>query len=94
MTMLLTFTSILERDKDATRWYAHVPKDIREALKHHQKRGGTIPVTATIGHTTWEASLMPWADGSAQTVIKQSVRDRENLHLGDQLTVQLKERGV
>jgi hypothetical protein len=82
----IAFTSILERDKDGTWWYAHVPMHVRDALKHLEKRG-TIPVTATIGHTTWQASLLPWADGSAQITIKKAVRDKEALMLGQELQV-------
>jgi Domain of unknown function (DUF1905) len=82
----IAFTSTLERDKDGTWWYIHVPKHIRDQLKHLEKRGA-IPVSATIGRTTWQASLLPWADGSAQITIKKTVRDKEALTLGQELQV-------
>jgi Domain of unknown function (DUF1905) len=80
------FAGVLERDKDGMWWYVHVPKHIRDTLKHLEKRG-TIPVTATIGHTTWNASLLPWADGSAQITITRTVRDGEALMLGQELEI-------
>jgi Domain of unknown function (DUF1905) len=80
------FTGVLERDNDGTWWYIHVPQHIRDAFKHVEKRG-TIPVTATIGHTTWNVSLLPWADGSAQLTINKTVRSKEALTLGQELQV-------
>ena len=87
----LSFVSDLERDKDGTWWYVHVPKDIRDELKHLEKRG-MIPVIATIGQTSWEASLMPWADGSAQLVVKKTIRIKEHLDLGQEIHVDIKTR--
>lgn len=82
----IAFTGTLERDQDGTWWFIHVPKHVRDQLKHLEKRG-TIHVSATIGCTTWQASLLPWADGSAQITIKKSVRDNEALTLGQELQI-------
>jgi hypothetical protein len=82
----IAFTSLLERDKDGTWWYVRVPKHIRDQLKHIEKRG-IIPVNATIGRTTWRASLLPWADGGAQITVNKTVRDKEALTLGQELEV-------
>ena len=82
----IAFTGTLERDTDGTWWYIHVPKHIRDQLKHLEKRGA-IPVTATIGRTTWPASLLPWADGSAQITVNKTVRDNEALTLGQEVEV-------
>jgi len=89
----LFFTATLEQDKDGTWWYAHVPKEVRQALKHLEVHG-TIPVEATIGHTSWAASLLPWADGSAQIVIKKLIRDKEHLEPGDTLAITVRQRGT
>jgi hypothetical protein len=87
----ITFTGTLERDKDGTWWYIHVPKHIRDQLKHHEKRG-TIAVSATIGSTTWPASLLPWADGSAQITVNKTIRNKEALTLGQELQVLIEPR--
>jgi hypothetical protein len=87
----IAFSGVLERDKDGTWWYVHVPKQIRHQLKHLETRG-MIPVSATIGHTTWQASLLPWADGSAQITINKTVRTKEALTLGQELQVRVQPR--
>ena len=83
-----SFSAKLEMDTDGTWWYVHVPKDIRQKLKHLEKRG-MVPVTATIGKTSWDGSLMPWADGSAQLVVKKDIRTKEKLEQGQMLHVYL-----
>ena len=88
---LLTVRSKLERDKDGTWWYLHIPERVRRQLKQAERRG-TIPVEATIGSTSWPASLMPWADGSAQLVVKKVVREKERLELGAEVVVHLRLR--
>jgi len=87
----LSFTGALEKDKDGTWWYVHVPKKIRQSLKHLEK-WGMIPVIATIGKTNWEASLMPWADGSAQLVVNKNIRAKENLDQGEKVQVYIQPR--
>ena len=74
----ITFNSTLECDKDGTWWYAHVPSDVRKSLRGFEKRG-SVRVKATIGLSTWEGSLLPWADGSAQISINKEVRSKEGL---------------
>lgn len=78
-------------DKDGTWWYVHVPKEIRQTLKQFEKRG-IIAVSATIGKTTWEGSLLPWADGSAQLSVKKDVRSKEKLELDQKLQVSINAR--
>ena len=88
---MLTFAARLERDPDGTWWYVHVPREVRLALKQHERRG-TVPVIATIGGSSWDASLMPWADGSAQLVVKRAIRERERLAEGSELSVSVRAR--
>lgn len=49
---------------------------------------GAIPVRARIGDTEWETSLLP-KDGRYLLPVKQLVRDRERIALGDRLTIEL-----
>lgn len=81
-----TFTAPLERDKDGTWWYVHVPAEIRRAWRDFERRGH-IKVDATVGGSHWSGSLMPWADGSAQLTVGKAVRTSEGLVLGDPVTV-------
>ena len=49
---------------------------------------GMIPVTATIGATTWTTSLFP-KDGGYLVPIKAAVQRSERLDVGDHVTIQL-----
>ena len=49
---------------------------------------GVIPVHARIGNTEWKTSLFP-KDGLYLVPIKASVRKREDLEEGDNVTVRL-----
>jgi hypothetical protein len=39
----VSFETTLERDKDGSWWYAHVPKTVRQSFEHPGKRG-VIPL--------------------------------------------------
>jgi hypothetical protein len=92
VTEPLSFEATLAQDTDGTWWYARVPPTVRQQLAEHGRRG-VIPVVATIGGTSWDASLMPWADGAAQIVVKRDVREREGLTLGQSLLISIRPRG-
>ena len=52
---------------------------------------GMLPVTATIGKTTWKTSLYP-KDGTYVLPLKKLVRAAENLRDGDDVSVRLQVR--
>ena len=52
---------------------------------------GMIPVYARIGKTEWKTSLFP-KKGAYIVPLKDSVRDAENLEVGDQVTVRIEVR--
>jgi len=52
---------------------------------------GMIPVYARIGSTQWKTSLFP-KNGAYIVPLKDSVRDAENLEVGDLVTVRLEVR--
>ena len=49
---------------------------------------GMIPVTATIGDTTWTTSLFP-KDGGYLVPIKDKIRQAEGLDIGSMITIRL-----
>ncbi|WP_127480928.1 DUF1905 domain-containing protein [Nocardioides pantholopis] len=49
---------------------------------------GMVPVTVTIGATTWPTSLWP-KDGGYVVPLKASVRRAEGVEVGDTVTVRL-----
>jgi hypothetical protein len=52
---------------------------------------GMIPARVVIGKTEWKTSLWP-KDGRYIVPLKASVREAENLHEGDTVTVRLEVR--
>jgi hypothetical protein len=50
---------------------------------------GMIPATATIASTEWTTSLFP-KNGGYLVPIKQSVREKEDLDVGDVVTIALR----
>ena len=54
---------------------------------------GMVPVSARIGDTTWRTSLFP-KDGGYLLPLRDSVRRKESLALGDVVSVRLTVAGV
>lgn len=87
----VTVSDTLEVDEDGTWHYLHVPTEVRAGWAEHARRG-SIRVTATLGASTWDGSLLPWADGSAQLSVNAAIRAREHVAAGDRITVTLRLR--
>ena len=87
MIMAVTFTAkviMFERDKG---WhYVSVPSDLSEPLERLADRG-LIPVTATIGASSWPTSLLPMGDGTHFIPLPAKVRKKERLVLGTEVEV-------
>lgn len=81
-----SFDAALEVGEDGIWHYVHVPKEPRDKYKAREHRG-IIKVRATIGNSTWDASLMPWADGSAQISVNKKVRTAEAIQVRDVVRV-------
>lgn len=73
-------------------YYLPIPKEICEEIKAAAKLlsygWGVIPVTATIGNTTFTTSLFP-KDGSYLLPVKNVVRLPEKLELGQTIKAKL-----
>lgn len=74
--------------------FVTLPEDLAddiEELASTAKRGfGSVRVVVSIGETTWETSLFPDSKaGSYVLPIKKSVRDREGLSIGEDLTLEI-----
>lgn len=55
------------------------------------RRGfGSIYVKATIGKTEWRTSIFPTKEGTYHLAIKADVRKKEEIEMGDNITVQFK----
>lgn len=73
---------ILVKDAGGTWFFLHVPTAVRQAWKDFENRG-RIKVRVTIGTSVYDATMLPWADGSAQVSVGKKVRDQQGLREGD-----------
>ena len=72
--------------------FVSVPEDECAALEHVSPMvsygWGMIPVTATVGKTTWKTSLFP-KDGGYIVPVKLAVQKAERLDDGDMVAIHL-----
>ena len=70
--------------------FVSVPPDlcdeVREAAEVVSYGWGMVPVTVRLGSTSWTTSLWP-KDGGYVVPLKDAVRRREGVQLGDVVTV-------
>ena len=88
------FEAELWASKGSGAWYfVTLPVDIAEQIKFFRERHygfGTIRVRAHIGETEWKTSLFP--DKKSQSFflpVKADVRKKENLSVGNRLSVSI-----
>ena len=61
--------------------YVPVPTELSKPLEHLSDRG-LVAVTATVGSSSWQTSLLPMGDGTHFIALPAKVRKKENLSLG------------
>jgi hypothetical protein len=79
-------------DKSSTAWhFLTITGDVAAALRGAGSAAwGSVPVTATIGMTTWKTSLFPSKErGGYLLPVKMAVRKAERVADGDVVTVEL-----
>lgn len=65
-------------------------KDIRERFGKSAKGWGSIPVSVTIGNTTWRTSIFPdKKSGSYVLPLRAEVRKKEGIQDGDAVSFDL-----
>lgn len=80
---------------ESANWYfTSVPKKISALLKEKfgsLRRGfGSLPVTVSVGQTSWRTSLFPdKKSGTYLLPLKAQVRKKENIHQGDHIKFKL-----
>ena len=65
--------------------YVRVAREHSEVTREQADRG-VVAVTATIGQTTWDTSLMPMGDGTHFIALNKKVRNAEGIRVGDRVT--------
>ena len=66
--------------------YVRVPKKISEPLMITADRG-LVAITAQVGTTKWDTSLLPYGDGTQFIALPKKVRAAEKIELDDTVEV-------
>lgn len=88
MKLLILNGKIWKYQSTAAWYFLSSKKEQQEEIRSHQKvrKGwGAIPVTVTIGESTWKTSLFPSKDGTYLLPIKASVRKAQGIGEGDRI---------
>ena len=79
------FTAKIER---LDHWlYVPVPTELSTPLKFLATNFGFIAITARVGNSSWQTSLMPKGDGTHFIALPAKVRSKEKLSLGAEIEI-------
>lgn len=70
--------------------YVAVPKKYTKELKQRRRAWGMYPITAHVGKTSWKTKLMMKKGGDFFVALKTSVRNKENIAVGDRVAISFK----
>lgn len=89
---VLSVTGPIERFPQKGGWFfIRVPQKITEITRDVSVRG-LVAISASLGTTTWNTSLLPMGDGTHFIALSAHVRVQEQLSLHDTITIQFKLR--
>jgi hypothetical protein len=60
--------------------------EIKELYGHERRGWGSLPVTVTLGSSTWKTSIFPTTEGEYILPVKKSVRANEGIGDGDRVS--------
>lgn len=66
--------------------YVSVPLKYTELLTDMNDRG-LVPITVTLGDSSWETSLMPMGDGTQFIPLSKKIRKAEKIKVGDSVSL-------
>lgn len=95
-----TIQAVLWKYEGKGAWYfvtipVETSSDIVRTYGSKRRGWGSIPVTVSIGISTWQTSIFPDSkSGTFLLPIKKSIREREVLREGDEYVFELVLRGV
>jgi len=67
--------------------YVPVPTGLSTPLKFLATNFGFIAITARVGNSSWQTSLMPKGDGTHFIALPAKVRSKEKLSLGAEIEI-------
>ena len=65
-------------------FYVEVPKEHTLEVRNKIPRG-LVPVTVTLGNSTWDTSLLPLGNGKQFIPLKAKIRKNENINVRDEI---------
>jgi hypothetical protein len=71
--------------------YVSVPAELSKPLEYLADRG-LIAITAKVGSSSWQTSLLPMGDGTHFIALPGKVRTKEKLSLGAEIEVSFETR--
>lgn len=81
------FSGKVELFPQAGGWhYVSVPNRYTEITRSLADRG-LVAITATVGKTSWNTSLLPMGDGTQFIALPAKVRQTENITLGKSINL-------
>lgn len=95
MDLEFTFSGKIWMYHGKSAWFfVTLPKDESEQIKffnNHKRRGwGSVRVKATIGETSWSASIFPDSKAGAYLLpVKADVRKKEKIAAGDKIIIKI-----
>jgi hypothetical protein len=86
--MEYTFIAKIERFEMQGGWhYVPVPMELSKPLEYLATNFGFIAITAKVGNSSWQTSLLPKGDGTHFIALPAKVRSKEKLALGAELEI-------
>lgn len=87
----ISFIGTVQKFLGPSGWvYVAVPKKYTPKLKLRRRAWGMYPITAHVKKTSWKTKLMMKKGGDFFIALKTSVRNKENIAVGNRVTVSFK----
>ena len=88
-----TFVAKIERYEMQGGWhYVPVPSELSGPVEHLAIHFGFVAITARVGGTSWQTSLLPKGDGTHFIALPAKVRSKEKLSHGDEIKISFEPR--
>ena len=87
----ISFTGTVQKFLGSGGWvYVAVPKKYTRDLRQRRRAWGMYPITAYVKKTSWKTKLMMKKGGDFFVALKSSVRNKENITVGDRVIISFK----
>ena len=87
----VTFKGAVQKFPGSGGWvYVAVPTKYTKGLKQRRRAWGMFPIIAYIGKTSWKTKLMMKKGGDFFVALKATIRNKEKISVGDQVTISFK----